>query len=119
MSPFHKILFPTDFSHRCAEGAPYLAHLARKFGSEVTLLHAFDLSDPFGYGASSSTMVGGTGPGTLREQREKELAHFGTAALEGIEVKRVFEVGEPAECITRYAEEQGMDLIFMPTQGRG
>jgi len=119
MFPFHKILFPTDFSCRCIEGIPYLAHLARQFGSEVTLLHVLDASDPFGYGAASSTIVYGVDAGTLRKQRETELAHFGKIALEGIEVKRVLEMGEPAECITGYAEEHGINLIFMPTHGHG
>jgi nucleotide-binding universal stress UspA family protein len=119
MFPFRKILFPTDFSHQCQEAAPYLASLARKFGSEVTLLHTLNVYDAFGYGAVSSTEVYGACREVLREQREAELAQFGTAALEGVKVQRVFAAGEPAKCIIDYAEEHGMDLLFMPTHGRG
>ncbi|MBV9035363.1 MAG: universal stress protein [Acidobacteriaceae bacterium] len=116
---FQRILFPTDFSSQCFEGLPYLANLARKFGSEVTLLHTLDMYDAFGFGAASPTAVYGTCRDAIRERREDELAHFGKIALEGINVQRVLETGEPAECIIGYAEEHGMNLIFMPTHGRG
>lgn len=119
MLDFRTILFPVDFSTRCIQSAPYLAGVARKFSSELTLLHAFDVHDLFGYGAASSTVVYGTYADVLRQQRESALMDFGHPILDGLPVKRIMQLGEPAECIAKYAEEHGTDLIFMPTHGRG
>ena len=55
MLAFRKILFPVNFSARCVWFAPYLGEVARKFGSEVTLVHALDLYHAFGYRAASRT----------------------------------------------------------------
>ena len=119
MLTLRKILFPTDFSARSVDFVGYVASVARKFGSEVTLFHAFDMHDPFGYGAASSTVVYGACKDTLRSERQIALAEFGKRAFAGLTTIRVTEVGEPAECIVSYAEEHGSDLIFMPTHGRG
>jgi GNAT superfamily N-acetyltransferase len=54
---FNKILFPVDFYERCSRTATYVASVVRKFQGELTLLHAFDLHDAFGYGAASSTVI--------------------------------------------------------------
>jgi len=59
MLRFQNFLFPTDLSARCVHFAPYVAGIARKFGSEITLLHTLDMHDPFGYGAASGTAVYG------------------------------------------------------------
>jgi hypothetical protein len=39
MSLFRGILFPVDFSQRCADAACSVAALARQFNSKVTLIH--------------------------------------------------------------------------------
>lgn len=51
MLTFRKILFPVDLSQRCIDTAPYVAAIARKFESEVFLLHVFSIYDgglPYG-----------------------------------------------------------------------
>ena len=42
MLHYRRILFPVDFSLRCRQMAPLVADVARKFFSEVVLLHALD-----------------------------------------------------------------------------
>lgn len=116
---FRKILFPIDFSARCVWFAPYVGDVARKFGSQVTLFHALDMYDAFGYGAASGTTVYGACETELRRQRQSALAEFGEEAFAGVSTVRVAETGEPAERIISYSEEHGTDAIFMPTHGRG
>jgi nucleotide-binding universal stress UspA family protein len=116
---FHKILFPVDFSEHCTRAAPYVAGIARKFKGDITLLHAFDAYDAFGYGALSSTVAYGVSADSVRHQRESALTQFGSEVFEGSHVTRVFEVGDPADMVNRYAQEHRVDLIVMPTHGRG
>lgn len=119
MLTFSRILFPIDFSDRCSHTAPYVAGIARKFNSQVILLHAFDAYDPFGYGAASSATLHATTIPMLWEQRETAMLNFGEAALDGLAVERVIDDGEPGATITRYAQDHGIDLIVMPTHGYG
>jgi len=119
MTTFQNILFPVDFSERCLQSMSYMAGIARKFNSELTLLHALDIYNPFGYGAISSTVAYGEAADVLKRQREFALADFGSEVLEGLAVRRVMEMGEPADCITRYAGQHAVDLIAMPTHGGG
>lgn len=116
---FRRILFPVDFSQRCRQSMSYVAGIARKFNSELTLLHALDLHDPFGYGAMSSTVAYGAATDVLTQQRKLALADFCQDVLTALPVERVMEIGEPADCITNYAEAHAVDLIVMPTHGRG
>jgi nucleotide-binding universal stress UspA family protein len=45
MSALQKILFPVDFSERCAGAARYVEALAGRFQAEILLLHAVDRGD--------------------------------------------------------------------------
>src|SRR5689334_5688887 len=119
MLRFQKILFPVDFSDRSIHTAAYVAGIVRKFDSRVTLLHAFDAYDPFGYGAASSTKLYGTPIPVLWKQREAALAEFGKPVLDGLIVERVIDDGEPGRTITRYVRDHGIDLVVMPTHGYG
>jgi nucleotide-binding universal stress UspA family protein len=119
MPSFHKILFPTDFSEPCAQTAPYVAGLAEKFDSRVTLLHAFDAYDPFGYGAASATASYAEEVPALWQQREAAMERFGSDAFKELAVDRTIVDGTPAESIVRYAQNHGIDLIVMPTHGYG
>jgi nucleotide-binding universal stress UspA family protein len=117
---FHRILFPVDFSEHCTQAAPYVAGIARKFKGEITLLHAFDAYDAFGYGALSSTVAYGVSADSIRHRRESALTKFGSGVFDGgSNVTRVFEVGDPADVVNRYRQEHRVDLIVMPTHGRG
>jgi nucleotide-binding universal stress UspA family protein len=119
MIDFKHVLFPVDFSSRCTWFAPYVSEFARKFDSKVTLFHALDLYDAFGYGATSSTVIYGTCEAEVKRAQERTLAEFGEETFAGLDVVRVADIGDPAECIVAYAEEHNADVIFMPTHGRG
>ena len=51
MITFRRILFPVDFSARCAAAVPSVKAMVKRFGSEVTVLHVVDL--PHGRHCSS------------------------------------------------------------------
>jgi nucleotide-binding universal stress UspA family protein len=119
MNTFRKILFPVDFSERCLQSAAYVTDIARKFQSELILLHAFDLHDPFGYGAMSSTAAYGAAIDVLKARRQHRLSDFGGEIFADLPVKRVTEIGEASDCITNYAKEHAIDLITMTTHGGG
>jgi nucleotide-binding universal stress UspA family protein len=96
MINFRKILFPVDLSAQSRAVAPSVAAMARRFGSEVVLLHVTSGSAP-----------------------EPELDWFATEALSGIPVVRELLEGDPARQVVSYADEHKVDLIMMPTHGHG
>jgi len=96
MINFKKILFPVDLSAQSRAVAPSVAAMARRFGSEVTLLHVTSETAP-----------------------ESELDHFAADAFSGIPIARELLEGDPAHQIGRYADEHKIDLIMMPTHGHG
>jgi len=116
---FDDILFPVDLSVHCVQMAPYVASVARKFDSTLTLLHVIDASDPFGYGALSSTWTYGTDPAELEQQNDNEITRFAESVFSGLRVNRVLEFGKPGPEITRFASQNNADLVLMPTHGYG
>lgn len=117
MQTFEKILFPVDMSESCTATVPYVEALAQKFNAEVTLLHALEIppayfTDWYGYMALVDTPA-------IREARQNEFAQYLKNRFAGLRVKRALVEGDAAQVITRYAEENGTDLIMMPTRGYG
>lgn len=110
------ILLPVDFSARAEEAAVYAASLARKFNSEVVLLHVLEPTHvDFAMVELTDTMEG-----IARAQRDRaqaRLAQFAAAELEGVRVTRKVVQGQAAEEILK--ESDNVDLVVMPTQGHG
>jgi nucleotide-binding universal stress UspA family protein len=109
------ILFPFDFSNRCCDALPFVESMARRFAAKVTLL---SVAQPFSLG----------GPGNLpppvavdMEELLRELRGrmAGVVIKADLPVDRVSELGDPAGGITEFAQTHGVDLIMMPTHGRG
>jgi nucleotide-binding universal stress UspA family protein len=120
MLTFRNILFPVDFSESCVAAAPYFAALARKFNSSVTLMHALGAYDGLAFGADPASIPYAVAyESAIRQRRTAEFEAFGIETFKGLDVKRVVEMGEPGHEIARYANENGIDLITMPTHGVG
>ena len=119
MPTFHKLLFPVDLSPRCTDIAPYVAAIAHKFESELVLLHAFGVYDGVSYGEASPTVIYAAYKDVTRQHRISELESFGCEEFKGLNVTRTVEVGDAAHRITQYVDEHGIDLVVMPTHGRG
>ncbi len=117
MRAFQKILFPVDMSDSCTAAAPFVEALARKFNAELTLLHVLEMppgyvTDWYGYMALVDTEA-------IRGARQSELDLYLKDKFEGLKVRRVMLEGDAAHEITEYAQENGTDLIMMPTHGYG
>ena len=117
MQAFQKILFPVDMSDSCTAAAPFVETIAKQFKAEVTLLHVLELppgymSDWYGYMALVDTEG-------IRKARAKEFNGYLTDRFSGLEVKHTLLEGDSGPLISSFAQEQGMDLIMMPTHGYG
>lgn len=103
MYPPKKILFPVDFSHRCAAIAPMVADFNRRFHAAPTLLHVLpaDATD------------------AQRIDAQEDLGVFADAHFSGMSVCRALLQGHAAKTIIEFAHEHKSDLIMMPTHGYG
>ena len=119
MPVFQNILFPVDFSVRCTQTAALVAHLARKFNGRVHLLHAVD-EMPVLYTAPVVPVFDiETYQRAVEEQSTKALVKFAGDTFVGFPVTRVVLTGDPAKVIVDYAASHKIDLIVLPTHGRG
>jgi hypothetical protein len=84
MMPFHRILFPVDFSEAAIAMVPSVIEMARRFDATVTVLNAFNLIRDYSL-APSFEDTGDSEPSAiqyspalqkLRDQRERTLDEF-------------------------------------------
>src|SRR5579872_5069543 len=111
------ILFPLDFSGRCATAGPFVEAMASQFGSKVTLLSVAQL--PY---YNLGMMEPPYPPINLEEilqELKSQLDQWSTKEFASLRVERVAELGAPAQIIADYARTHGVDLIMMPTHGYG
>jgi nucleotide-binding universal stress UspA family protein len=109
------ILFPYDFSERCAAAAPFVEAMARRFGSNVTLLTVAAPNWYIGEPAGPLSFTRDQYLGLLNSRIEDALRN----ELAGIPVTKEAEIGEPGAAITKLAHARQVDLIMMPTHGYG
>jgi len=116
---FRKILFPVDFSKRCDGAAEYVRAYAKNTGAEVYMLHVLDLPD-YLFGVPEYPVIA---PIEIREaQREqgrKKLEGYFCEEFEGVTVHRMLMEGDPAREVVKFADDQRVDLIMLPTHGLG
>jgi len=119
MRSLAKILVPIDFSERSIGAARCAQALARRFNSEVSLLHVL-LTMPYGAGfeVAGGVMVA-EWLRSSAEQAARDLEGFVPCEWQGIAVKRVVLEGDPSTLIVDFAHREGSDLIVMPTHGYG
>ncbi|MGE5487266.1 MAG: universal stress protein [bacterium] len=114
-----KVLVPVDFSERCLGAVRYAGAIARKFNSQIVLLHALE---PLRYDFSTLEFGGTVMADFVRsrsEQARRQLDGLMAGELSDLSVERVLEEGDPAQRIVAYAREHNVDLIAMPTHGYG
>lgn len=104
MSAFREILFPVDFSDQCKAVAPYIADFANRFQANLHLLHVIEGRDH---------------PATLCGQPDDELKAFAACIPGATRWSQEVIHGDPADAIAHYAERRRVDLIAMPTSGKG
>jgi nucleotide-binding universal stress UspA family protein len=115
---FEKILVPLDGSELAAKVLPTVMELAKKFNSQVTLIHSCH-TEGFGYGQASPAVVKAA-PTEGQKVCETFLSQAGKELQgQGVNVNWVCVEGVPAREIVGYAHKNKMDLICMTTHGRG
>ncbi len=112
----NKILFPVDFSERCRAAAPFVQALARKHNASVTLANFVELPMVW-YAAAEAPVIPEMDIARLIEEAEHSLTLFAGEFFPGTATSVVVQQREPGIGIVEMA--QGVDLIMMPTHGRG
>ena len=105
-----ELIFPVDFTERCAEACPYLAVLTDRLGARLTLLHVLECG------------TAGGGDGALDRRRaaaSDALSAFREQFIPQSDPKCEVLVGDPAQSIVTYAGETRQRMIVMPTHGAG
>jgi len=101
-APFKKILFPTNMSELSKKAVPYIALLAKKYGSQITVLHVVPQDEAM---TSDAKALG-------ESVRNRMASSFGPALAE---FQPEFEVafGATADAVLRIAREKKVDLVAM------
>lgn len=101
MKTINHILLPVDYSDRSIIATQHARLLAERFGAKVTVLHVKE----WPHGTEDPSVE--VGAALMHEQ------------MQGLGAEFVELIGHPAEVIVKCAQENGVDLIVMPTRGRG
>ncbi len=112
MITFHHILVPIDFSEASNRALDLGLELAEKFGSKLTLVHAYDIPVMYSQGVYWPIE-----PLEVEAKQELDAVRAGARARHGA-TDAVVGQGPPWERILEVARERGVDLIVMGTHGR-
>jgi nucleotide-binding universal stress UspA family protein len=117
MLPFHKILFPVDYSAPCQAVIPYVQEMACRYSAELTLCHAYA---PLAAIAQSELLVTDPELETKAQALEQDrLRQFACQAFPSQNVEAIAALGEPGAVIDRLAQQQRADLVMLATRGHG
>jgi nucleotide-binding universal stress UspA family protein len=113
-----RICCPIDFSDASRAAMEVAADLARRFGADLVLLHAYPVPGytfPDGSVVASPKMLQDLADGAERhlEEWRREAERLG-----GARVSAAKSAGEPAKEIVAFAREEGVDLLVLGTHGR-
>ncbi len=121
MKEIKKILWPTDLSENSALALPLVTSLSQKYGAQIHLIFVAEDIDQV------VNFYGQDHPGPVKEFREwvmrkatKRMEEICQTELGGCPYyqKRIL-VGDPAQEILKYVEQEGIDLVVMATHGHG
>jgi nucleotide-binding universal stress UspA family protein len=107
------VLFPTDFSEIAARAGDYVAGLAPRGLSQVTVLHALDVPGGEAYPPGFQEMA----EAQARESLEAAVGRLRQAGVPLVDGR--YDPGHPLPAMLRVLESQDISLIVMGTQGKG
>lgn len=107
-----KILFPTDFSTAGQAALAMATRLAKGGGAKLLIVHVEE--PPMAYGGGE-LYYGIDEPD--REQLKKMLSDV-VPADPAVPCEHRLMIGSPATAIVHLAEQEGVEMIVMPTHGR-
>jgi nucleotide-binding universal stress UspA family protein len=116
--PYKNVLFPVDFSDRSHAVVPHVRELCDRFHTSLTLLHLVEIP-VLAYGGVDSPVTFDFPMAEIKQGAQKKLAQFAAAEFPGMAVKTYVGEGNPGSCIAELARAWGIDLIMLPTRGRG
>jgi nucleotide-binding universal stress UspA family protein len=118
-----KILVPTDFTKTAQIAVDVAADIARKAGSELTLLHVVEEASGNSFNVEGEATYSGDSEEkffTLKliERARKQLARtLENPKLEGLKVRQELRVGSAFHGMTTIIAERKVDLVVMGTAG--
>jgi len=115
---FTNILFPVDFSERCRTVAPFVGAVARRNRASLTLVHFIEIM-PLWYGTAEAPCVPDLSIAQLTDEARQSLAVFENDFFPDLKPRILVEEGDSGSCIAGLARAADIDLIMMPTRGRG
>ena len=110
---YSRILVPMDGSQLAETALPYAEELAGRLGSEITLLCVAGSEQAQDY--HRHQVYADKSIDQTKYEAEKYLEQ---AIHRAVNVKSAIVVGQPAEEIVQYADDEDIDLIVMATHGR-
>jgi universal stress protein A len=116
MPTIRHILFPLDFSNAGMAAIPYVSALANQFHAQLTVLSVVPTAWVTPPGLIPPTT--GTDPAALQNALQE---HLDKLAMDGLESPpaRLTALGDPAEKIAEFTRDNRVDLVMLPTHGRG
>ena len=116
MSPFRRILAPVDFSSSSDRACRYASELVRKYGADLHLLHVVE--DVPSVESEDAVFLQERETSCQQAVDEKLQAVPPPGWTEDVNIVRETCHGHPFVEISRYARENGIDLIVTGTHGR-
>jgi nucleotide-binding universal stress UspA family protein len=119
--PIRKILVPTDFSAAADEALAQALELAKAFGAQLTLFHAYEpiipaqLETGAYFTPQARDAIGAPARDRLAAAKADALARW---RVPDDALKTRFVLGAPSLRICEEAQRGGYDLIVMGTRGR-
>jgi nucleotide-binding universal stress UspA family protein len=120
MPTFRAVLVPVDFSSGSRAALAVARTIARSAKVHLTLLHVYPSVEPQALGESVSAPQYRALDDMTRARLLRELAAIAQPARADVDrLELAVREGDPSREILAYAEEHGVDLIALGTQGRG
>ena len=113
-----KILFATDFSEGSKNALPYAVDLAKHYSAKLCVAHViYDMAKTTGWYVPHTSLD--EVYADLEKSARSELAKTFTEEMRGFkDIEHIVLKGIPYEEITKYADENRVDLIVLATHGR-
>jgi len=115
---FTSILYPVDFSDRSRMVAPFVHTAVKRHGASLTLANFVEIPALW-YGTAEAPCAPDLNISGMLDTAAERLKSFACEFFPGIQPKILAEEGEPGASITELVKELGIDLVMMPTRGRG
>jgi nucleotide-binding universal stress UspA family protein len=110
---FHHLLVPLDGSLEAEDALPLAAHIARRTGGTLSLVHAVSCASPSNAGIFAAEMH----HALIREAKEDLERLAQTDLLAEIPLHMEVLTEGPAQAILSYAQSQHIDLIVLCSHG--